>query len=195
VIVRGTLRAILPIVVVLVGLGACSSGSAPPRRTSTVTVTPTATSISPSASPMPTLPAAAQQPTRPGAEAFARHFFAVYNYAFWNADPAPLQTLSDAECVYCNSVASGVTAMRSKGNRVEGGRILVTTAVAAPGDPQVGLLVNLILDQDAGRTLSASGALVGTTAERRNGRADVAVRWGGTSWVMLDVHLLRDGES
>ena len=85
--------------------------------------------------------------------------------------------------------------MRSKGNRVEGGRIFVSTAAAAPGDPRRGLLVNLILSQDDGRTLSTSGTVVGTTQARRNGRADVAARWRETGWVMLDVHLLRDGET
>jgi hypothetical protein len=144
---------------------------------------------------VPILPAAARQPTPAGAQAFARHFFAVYNYAFWTGDSKPLEAISDKDCIYCKSVVSGVSAMKKKGNRVIGGRLEVTTAVAAPGVPDNGLLVNLVLQQEEGRTLSASGAVVGTTAEKSNGRVDVAVRWVGSTWIMLDVHLVRAGES
>lgn len=193
-IIRGSLRTVLPIVVVLVGLGACSNDSAPPRQTSTVTVTPTVTSTSPSASPTPSLPAAAQQPTRAGAEAFARYFFEIYNYAFCNADPAPLQAISAAECVYCKSTLDRVRSMREEQARAEGGLITVTTAVAAPGEPGDGLIVNLVLDQETGRTLSPAGEVVGTTPAVKNGRVDIGVRWESGRWILLDAHVLKDGE-
>jgi hypothetical protein len=195
VIIRGSLRTVLLIAVVLLGLGACSNGSVPPRQTSTVTVTPTATSTSPSASPTPALPAAAQQPSRAGAGAFARYFFEVYNYAFWNADPAPLRAISGPDCLFCKSSIEAVESIRMGRDRVEGGEARVTVALAAPGNPSERMLVNLVLDQDAGKTYSSSGEVIGTTVERKHGRMDMSLRWVSGRWIVLAADVIKAGES
>jgi hypothetical protein len=182
-------------VVVAVGLVGCSGASTGAPRTSTVTVTPTASATpSPSVSPSPALPAAAQQPTRAGAQAFARYFFAVYNYAFWTADPAPLKAISDKDCVFCASSIDAVRAIQQEQDVAQGGRIEVLVAVAAPGDPQERLLVNMSLYQESGRTLSRQGQVVDTTPERRNGRVDLVVRWVGERWILVEGDIKRDGE-
>jgi hypothetical protein len=197
VIRRGSAVGSVALLVVL-GTAACSPDSAAAPQTSTVTVTPPVSSTpapAPSVSPSPAVPALAQQPTRAGAQAFARYFFEVYNYAFWTADPAPLKAISDSQCVYCKSNIDVVESVRAQQARVEGGRIEVTTAVAAPGDPTDRLVVNLLLHQEAGRTLSATGALLEDLPEIRAGRVDVAVRWTGDHWLMRNAHVLKDGET
>jgi hypothetical protein len=141
------------------------------------------------------LPALAQQPTRAGAQAFARHFFAVYNYAFWSSDPAPLKAISDSDCVFCNSTIDAVQAVEQRDDRAEGGRIEVLVAVAAPGDPADRLLVNTLLHQERGTTRSVGGQVVATTPERKNGRVDLFVRWVDDHWVLLEGDIKRDGEA
>lgn len=194
-ITRGRTGMVVAVLAVLV-LAGCADGEEPPKVTSTVTVTPSPSrSLSPSPSPAPTLPPEAQQPTRPGAEAFARYFFAVYNYAFWNADPAPLQAISDSGCVYCNSTLDRVRSVRAKRTRVVGGELRVTTAVATPGDGADGFLVNLVLLQEEGQTYSPGGDVLGSSPRVANARMDVAVGWSGNRWLLLDGHILKPGES
>lgn len=180
-------------------LSGCGGGSSSGPATSTVTVIPTregpTPSPSPSASPSPTLPAVARQPTRAGAQAFARYFFAAFNYSLWTRDASSVRAVSDSRCVYCNSIVSAVDSMREKSLRVEGGRLEVPTAVAAPGDPTDRLLVNLLVNQEPGRTLSESGDVVSRSLGTKNGRVDAAVRWRDGRWILLDAHILKPGES
>lgn len=171
-------------------LAACSDGADPPPTPVPVTTTVTGTGTpTPSPPPAPVLPDAAKQPTRPGAEAFVRHFFAVYNHAYWNADSRSLQALSDPACTFCGSAIKSIDSILRDRERVSGGRITVSTAVAAPGDVNQGMLVNLVLEQEPGTTLSIDGRTIDTTPERRNSRMDVAVRWNATRWTFLDAHV------
>lgn len=195
---RGSRRiAVVVLTVVVAAVSGCSgasSSSSVPLPTPTVT-TPPSTSPVPSPSPSPTLPVAAQQPTREGAEAFATYFFAVYNYALWVRDPAPLRAISDLNCVYCNSVITSVQSMRGKRTTVEGGRMYVNTAVAAPGTPEERIIVNLVVSQDPGHTLSDTGAVLGKNAGTKYGRVDIAVRWTSGHWMIQNVHILNASES
>ena len=150
---------------------------------------------SPSPSPAPTIPDAAKQPTPAGAQEFVRYFFAVYNHAFWSTNPLELQAISDSKCVFCNNTIQRIYNVKSGGHHVIGGNITVTTAVAAPGDPTVGLLVNLVLDQTAGKTVASDGRIMGTTPEVSHSRMDVATRWETDHWVFLDAHTFAKGES
>jgi hypothetical protein len=171
-------------------LTACSDGAAPPPIPAPVTTTVTDTSTpTPSPSAAPLLPDAARQPTRPGAEAFVRHFFAVYNHAYWTADSRGLQAISDNACIFCNSAIKSINGIQRDRELVSGGRITVSTAVAAPGDADQGLLVNLVLEQERGATLSIDGKTIDTTPERVHSRVDAAVRWAIDHWIFLDAHI------
>jgi hypothetical protein len=155
----------------------------------TNTVSPT-----PSASAAPALPSEAQQPTREGAEAFARYYFAVYNHAFLTADPSLLKELSDGQCIFCNSTISAVQDIHDQNEHVIGGRITVTSAVAAEGIPTDRIVVNLRLDQDAGQTLSRTGVVDDTTPAQKGFRVDLAVRWITDRWIFLNAHFPKAGE-
>jgi Family of unknown function (DUF6318) len=181
----------------LVGaLAACSDGSTPATSQPPVTATVTDTvTPSPTASPAPTLSDVAKQPTRQGAEEFVRYFFAIYNHAFWTADPSRLQAISDPKCIFCNSAINAVKNIRSANEHVTGGEIGIPTIVAAPGDPKKGYLVNLVIRQAKGQTADPKGAVVGTTPEIKHRRVDAAVRWESDHWVFLDAHIFKEGES
>ena len=189
------------VALVVLSVAACSdagtsmSASSPPLSSAVLPATSSSPAGTSADSLAPVLPDAAKQPTRPGAEAFVRHFFAVYNQAFWTADAAGLQLISDSKCIFCNSAIESIESLRADHDHVIGGRISVSTAVAGPGNFQQGLLVNLLLDQEPGRTLSSNGSSVDTTPARMNSRVDVAIRWDSTRWVFLDAHIIAKGES
>lgn len=92
---------------------ACTDGSTgaepPPEPDVSVTETPTETG-SPTADPPPTpppLPAAATQPTKAGAVAFARHYFEMVNYSLESLDTGPLRELT-YRCRGCDGGADSV---------------------------------------------------------------------------------------
>jgi hypothetical protein len=184
------------VALIVLSLAACSHAATAPASStpviSTVTATPGPTAT---ASPAPILPIAARQPTRPGAEAFFRHFMAVYTYAFRVLDPAQLQAVSDQHCKFCASAIESVQAGRAKGEKTVGGRIAVTVAVAGPGDATDRLIVNALLNQDPGQTVSANREVLVNVPARKNFRLDAAVRWENDHWVFLNAHILLPGES
>jgi hypothetical protein len=138
---------------------------------------------------MPTLPAAAQQPTRAGAEAFLRHFLAVYSYSFRAVDSEALGRLSDPDCKFCRSAIESVMAGGRAGQRTLGGNLTVTTIIAAPGDPMDRLIVNAIVDQEPGRIVQFDGTVVRSVEARNSLHIDAAVRWVDGRWVMVDAQV------
>jgi hypothetical protein len=181
---------------VMLSAAACSDAARAPAGSSPVASVP-ASNPTPTVtgSPAPVLPDAAKQPTRPGAEAFVRHFFAVYTYAFSAMDPQQLQEISDRSCKFCASAIESVQAGRAKGEKTVGGHIKVTVAVAGPGIAADRLIVNALLDQDSGQTVSAQHQVVVNVPSRRNFRLDAAVRWEDEHWVFLNAHIIQPGES
>ena len=170
----------------------CSNGSADPSppptapgsRASTTT-TSSAPVAAPSTNAAPTLPAAAQQPTRDGAVAFVRYYIDLYNYAFKSLDPSPLIPISGPDCIFCKSVIQNVSDVRSKQEHTEGGRLVVVGAVASPGTPSQGILVATSVDQEAGKTLKADDTVAGVVAAHRGFAIDTAVHWKDGGWIML----------
>lgn len=165
------------------------SSPAPPGATGTpipVETTPLPSGFSPSPSPAPVLPSAAAQPTRAGAEAFIRYFFDVYQYSFTIMDPAPLRVVSAPDCDFCNSTIRAVDGGRQKSRRSVGHGIEIRAIVAAPGKSTTGVLVNIVFDQKAARTIASDGSVVALTPEKRNIRMDMIVRWVDGRWLLLD---------
>jgi len=194
-------------VVVLIGAGAVfalrgkgSGGSDPsPRPTAGGT---TSLSTSPTDSPSPTpsealppplLPVDAESPTTAGAVAFFRYFWAIYNYGFASLDSAPLRRISASSCESCTRYAEGIDGSRAAGAVIAGGKVTVRTAVAAPGDAEVGLVVNALVDQQSASTVSADGSPGTTVPGKRGLRIDAAVRWRRGHWVMVGMDSKGDG--
>ncbi|MFN0281441.1 MAG: DUF6318 family protein [Kineosporiaceae bacterium] len=189
-------------VVVLIGAGASlalrgngSGGSDPsPQPTpggTTSSASPAATvSASPSATRRPPrLPDEASEPTRGGAAAFVRHFFAVYNYSFATLDTSAIERISADGCKFCDGVVRDVRSAREQGLRFEGARVSVNAAVAAPGKAREGLVVNGSIDQSAGRSVDRSGATRRELPAAKNVRVDAGVRWTAQGWIVFAVAL------
>jgi hypothetical protein len=133
------------------------------------------------------LPAAAKKPTRAGATAFYRYFWAVYNYSFESLDSRSLRLISARTCDFCLNAVSGIEKKRTAGSKFEGGTVTVDVAVSAPGDPRIGLLVNSVLTQSDGRRIDEDGTAGEAIQGRSKMRIDAAVAWNGKKWRMLKV--------
>jgi hypothetical protein len=167
---------------------ACDDKGGDPLPTHTSTVVPSTTTTI--ASRNPTMPAAAKQPTPDGATAFFQYFFDLYTHAYLSLDTASLGAVSSKECKFCTSAISHVESARRAGNTIKGGAITVTTAVAAPGDPNTGLLVNGVVDQEKGITYTRSGSIYSTAPASKGSRVDAVVIWVDSHWMMRAVEIL-----
>jgi hypothetical protein len=166
----------------------CFGGSTPPPATTT---TAAVTSPTPSqTTPPPTLPPDATKATPDGAVAFFRYFWDVYNYSYSALDTTELRRISESTCKFCLDSANAIDARKREGGHYVGGTVTVTTAVAAPGDVQVGLLVNSVVDQAMSSAVSAGGTIVSSSPAETGLRVDAAVLWKQATWRMLGVKSL-----
>jgi hypothetical protein len=177
---------------------ACSDAATapadPPPAVSVVTPTSSGTaSATTTAPPAPVLPFAAKQPTRPGAEAFFRYFMDAYNYGYDALDPNPLRAISGTSCSYCANAVRAIEDAKRLNLNFHGGNIVVHAAVAAPGNPATGMIVNAIIDQSTDEIVDAQGTVKGTEPGEQNQRIDAALRWNGTSWQAIGIHVLVKG--
>jgi hypothetical protein len=157
---------------------------------STGTSTPSTATSSVASSPTlkpPLLPAAAAKPTTKGAAAFLRYFFDVYNYGFHSLDTTPLAALSDTKCSFCTSAIKNVQGVADIEGRAAAGDVIVTTAVAAPGDVRKGIVVNALITQDAGTIVDGSGTVVSTVSPSAGRRIDALVRWDAKGWTLVGI--------
>ncbi|GLB65730.1 DUF6318 family protein [Arthrobacter mangrovi] len=63
--------------------------------------------------PLPKMPKEAKEKTHAGLEAFARHWYALLNYAYESGDAAPLKAITSGDCERCQMVYKGLEAQES----------------------------------------------------------------------------------
>lgn len=181
------------LVVVLVFSAGCSGEepvAQPPERPAprTSPVATTEPTPEPTAEP-PELPAAAQQDTKAGAVAFAKHYIDVVNYATETGDVQPLWSASSNSCESCANFMEILTGVYRGGGRVEGGAWTVRSfSATAAGRPNVWLMA-LNLNADKQVVYRGPGA---EPEERDGGRfaASLYARWSGDKWTVT--RLVRD---
>lgn len=174
----------------------CWGGSADTPAPSTPAAPTGSPSASTSPAPVaPTLPAAAKQPTPEGAVAFFRYFWDVYNYSYAALDTKELRRISESSCKFCLDSANSIEGRKREGGYYVGGIVSVSTAVAAPDNPKIGLIVNSIIDQTASRTVTADGVTEQSVPASTGMRIDSAVQWKGEQWRMLTVDAVTRGST
>lgn len=109
----------------------CNDEEDPPEpmespTTSRSTSTPSQDTTTPTAPVEPTLPAAAENETRTGVEAFVRHYWDVVNYATRTGDVERLAELDQPSCEGCSAGIRGLTDVYDRGGRIIGGDYTVT---------------------------------------------------------------------
>lgn len=58
--------------------------------------------------PLPKMPKEAREKTHAGLEAFARHWYALLNYAYESGDVEPIRAITSAKCTRCEEVFKGI---------------------------------------------------------------------------------------
>lgn len=196
------LRTLATVGVATALVGGCTSGSSSSSATgsSPATVVSSAVSVSvtpsPSPSPSPTLtppvlPAAAKQPTQAGAEAFFRYFLETYNYAFVTLDTQPMRSICDRESKFCLGVYSDISGMQGRGERQVGGKISASVAVSSPVTANKVALVDSLVDQLGGATVSATGATVHSIEKRSGVPSKAVLMWVSTAWRLMGLEVAK----
>lgn len=80
----------------------------------------------------PTLPPAARENSKAGAEAFTRHFVATLNYAGTTGRFDEFRHLSADSCHECSSFVTNIGAIYRRGGRIEGGEFAITQLRTLP---------------------------------------------------------------
>lgn len=172
---------------VLLAVTGCTRGDPAPTTTTTISgASPTTTSV---ALPPPSLPAAAKAPTAKSAAEFFRYFIELHNYGYGTLDNQPLLAVSTPECDFCKGAAENISRGAANGYRNIGGQLTVTTAIAAPGTPSKGLIVNAVVDQAAGHTEDSEKKTISSIPPRSNVRIDARVVWANSQWQVVAVRV------
>jgi hypothetical protein len=167
---RGAVWAAAALLIGGASLG-CSSGSNKAVGLPSITGTPT-----------PSIPAFPK--TREGAANFARYYFDALNNAESSGNTAALAASSDGSCADCLNVIDFVTRSYANGGRIEGGLVHLEAAVAAPLTDE-SAVVSLVVNQDDGRVLTSTGALVNKIDRLSRVTAEIGLRWSSTSWIAI----------
>ncbi len=88
----------------------------------------------------PVMPEAAKKPTKAGAVAFVKHYWAMIDYAQATGETTGLTRLSNRSCDFCAGGTKGIQVVYAKGGRIRGEPLIVNTsgAVIRPfGDKHV----------------------------------------------------------
>ena len=122
---------VLPLVVALPG---CSGGGSESKP---VTLPPLKAAPSTSATPSPTVapvkkPAKADEPSREGAETFAKYWVAVVNRSYATLDSHELRKLGTNRCQTCRNYLQSLRKSADAGEVYEGGRFEILSAIAPP---------------------------------------------------------------
>lgn len=109
--------------------------------------------------------------TEAGADAFARHWFDVVEYAYATGNTEPLRALAEPECEICNASIEEIESKTRQGLRFEGVAIDVLTSAAAPRDSR-GVIVTMSVQEASSKVVTADGDVVedvpGTDAQPIN---------------------------
>ncbi|WP_262103720.1 DUF6318 family protein [Arthrobacter sp. Marseille-P9274] len=110
-----------------------TASPAPSAAAETPAPTPTATpSYKPASAdgpaenvPLPKMPKDAKEKTHAGLESFARHWYALLNYAYESGDVEPIRAITSAKCARCEEVFKGIEDWNMAKSWTVGGRVEV----------------------------------------------------------------------
>lgn len=162
---------------------ACEAEPAEPAEPSSSTPSSSEpTSAAPTTAPTgpvePKLPPEAEESTKAGAEAFAKFYWEVVNYAQSSGNTAALAEIQDKACDFCRGGTEWINDVHSRGGVIDGGdyTAIRTDAVPAPDGSDSWLVaVELTvtpqrvtgagdLDRKSGGSRQSAGMLVVPTA-------------------------------
>ncbi|MFC5999371.1 DUF6318 family protein [Quadrisphaera sp. GCM10027208] len=179
-------------VVLALAAGGCSAGAteepSPTTSRSVVTEQPTATASETVPAP-PEIPAEAKEMTEAGADAFARHWFDVVEYAYATGNTEPLRALAESECEICNASIAEIEERAQQGLITQGLNIEVLTSAAAPGDNR-GVVVTMTVRESDSRVVDADGEVQEESPASGQIAVNVYVANAGTEWQLFEIGVI-----
>jgi hypothetical protein len=194
----------------LLSVTACTGGEAPPggspapespsfsaMSTPNATPTPTASYKPADASgraqnvPVPVLPEAAKAETKEDSIAFAKHWYALLNYAYQTGEFRPMDDVTDSSCRLCSKVRPGILEWNSEGRWIAGGQVEVKGAFTEFVKTNQGnYQVTTQLEQSSG-VLYRADSSVEKSVPASQVLADImTIRFADGHWKMIDVDRL-----
>ncbi|MFF2246005.1 DUF6318 family protein [Arthrobacter sp. NPDC058130] len=190
----------------LVSVAACSGGGTPPPgpppsesqspAASSPSATPTpAASYKPADAtgkaqnvPVPVLPEAAKAETKEGAVAFAKHWYALLNYAYQTGEFRLMDEVTDSSCRLCAKVRPGIVEWNSEGRWIAGGLVQAKGAYTNfVKTSQGSYQVTTQLEQSAG-TLYRANSSVEKSVPASQVLADIMIlRFSDGRWTAMDI--------
>ncbi|MCU1531671.1 MAG: hypothetical protein JWO49_1242 [Arthrobacter sp.] len=207
---RWRARAAVVIMASLISLTACTgggttpAGSQPPESPSpSVTPTPIATPT-PSASykpadasgraqnvPVPVLPEEAKAETKEGAIAFAKHWYALLNYAYQTGEFRPMDDVTDPSCRLCSKVRPGILEWNSEGRWIAGGLVQAKGAFTEFVKTNQGSYqVTTQLEQSSGFLYRADSSVEKSVPPSQMLADIMTIRFADGHWKAIDVDRL-----
>jgi len=137
------------------------------------------------------MPAAAKQHTREGAEAFARHFIDVINYAQETGETDAMGSISAPRCESCAQYISDIHEWYSEGS-VRGGLLTIKRLQTQPLRP--GYSPTSVLDVDVSpvQRFDKAGVKTGAPEPGFSGQMFVSLSWEDGIWRVAEVNVKRE---
>lgn len=178
-------------------LVACSSGAAeePEPTASAPETSEAATSEAATATPTesapapPEMPAEAREMTEAGADAFARYWFDVVEYAYATGNTEPLRVLAEPECEICNASIEEIEDRAQRKLTTEGLTIEVLTSAAAPQDER-GVVVTMSVTESASKVVDADGGVHEESPGSGRIAVNVYVANTGNAWRLFEIGVI-----
>jgi hypothetical protein len=131
----------------------------------------------------PPLPDAATEQTPEGAVAFTEWWFETLNYAYATGDTDPLAEASIEGCETCETAVENIASVYEQGGLIEGGEVLLTSALAPPGQSDPSRIeVSVLLDQAEANEVTAVGDVVPFFGSEDAVAVTMLAFWDGDSW-------------
>jgi hypothetical protein len=132
------------------------------------------------------MPQSARGDDAEAAEAFARYWFDLLEYAYLTGRTGPLLDLAQENCSACKSFSREINDAYAAGGHFEGVDIEVRSVVAAPPDDR-GTIVATVLDEAPSRIVSADGTSVDESPAANGSGVDVYLSRTATGWKVFDL--------
>lgn len=108
----------------------------------------------------PELPTEATEQSEAGAEAFARHYVELINYAQSTGEIDPLVQATSADCTGCSGLFDAALEGNADGAHIEGGEMTVSDVYPVPVDYGADYGFGMVIDIEEQRRVAADGTVV-----------------------------------
>lgn len=131
---------------------------------------------------LPELPAEATERTEAGAEAFARHYIELMNYAQASGEDAVLVDNSSIDCAVCSGYIVATREGYEDGGHIEGGTFTIAELATRPADYGADYGFDAVLNVAEQRQVRGDHVVVAQPFEYRIG---LYPAWIDDEWTML----------